>query len=216
MSTNWKRERCIGRLQQMSQDYWLWSKWPRLNNYWYYKSTRNTVISNSYRFFSTWIDYKTVICYIYHAILSILQLHTLNIRTFERCSFSIFVCRSTWARDEARLLHFLLDLLLQLVSTKLFRYWLRRRFGPVSPVDDTWQVPSTKPLATLCTLHRRTHKYLVKIYINMFPQYSSEKKKVLIEAFIQIVFIINILWKNADYWLKTMRWKWITLCDVPL
>lgn len=146
----------------MSQDYWLWIKWPRLNNYWYYESTRTTVIGNSFKFCCTWTD-KTVIYCIFHPILSILTLHTLDVWTLQsqRWSSSIFKCNFTWAWYKAGLFHLLLDLLPQPVSTKLLRYWLRRRFRPVSPVDDTWQVLSAKTLTTLCTLHRWTHKYNV-------------------------------------------------------
>ena len=68
-------------------------------------------------------------------------------------------CSSTWAGDETGLLHLLLDLPPQFVSTELLVHGLRRRLGPVAPVDDTRQVPSPKPLTTLCTLHRQTHKY---------------------------------------------------------
>lgn len=64
--------------------------------------------------------------------------------------------RLTWAGDEAGPLHLLLDAPHQLLSTKIRRHKLGRRLRPVSPVDDTGEVASLKPLATLGTLRKHT------------------------------------------------------------
>lgn len=67
-----------------------------------------------------------------------------------------FDCSLTWAGNEAGPLHLLLDAPHQLLSTKIRRHKLRRRLRPVSPVDDTGEVASLKPVATLSTLCRQT------------------------------------------------------------
>lgn len=69
---------------------------------------------------------------------------------------SQFVENLTWAGDEAGPLHLLLDAPHQLLSTKIRRHKLRRRLRPVSPVDDTGEVASLNPLATLGTLRKRS------------------------------------------------------------
>lgn len=68
----------------------------------------------------------------------------------------ILLSSFTWTGHEAGLLHLLLDPTPQFVSTQLISHRPRRRLQAGAPVDHAGQVPLTKPLTTLCTLHTQS------------------------------------------------------------
>lgn len=136
------------------------SKWTRPNNYWYYESQMMGLINNSCNLvvFLLWANHGFII---FHAIPFTVMTVSVNASWKAKIIIHTCVwCSFTWTRNKAGLLHLLLNILPQFVSTKLLVHCLRRRLGPVAPVEDTWQVPSPKPLTAICSLCKRTHNSL--------------------------------------------------------
>ena len=155
---------------------------------------------------------------IFHANPSIITPHIKASNTLEKqSSLSIYECNFTWAGNKAGLLHLLLNLLPKFVSTKLLLYWLRRRFRPVAPVDDTGQVPSPKALTTLCTLHKCTHKIGRKeeipcrnIYLVWFALTSI---LCTLDSFTYLIYFMikGSLWSFWPHVLPTLAWLFVYL-----